>query len=47
MRVLFAVFVVCLVALILTLMALRRHVRKHNAESGEPLPQEDSLKQND
>ncbi|HEV2464603.1 MAG TPA: hypothetical protein VGT04_12440 [Acidobacteriaceae bacterium] len=47
MRVLFAVFVVCLVALILTLMALRRHVRKHNADSSEPPPQEDSLKQNE
>lgn len=47
MRVLFTVFVLCLAALILTLMALRRHVRKHNAESSEPLPREDSLKQND
>lgn len=47
MRVLFAVFVLCLVALILTLTALWRHVRKHNAGNSEPPPQEDSLKQNE
>lgn len=47
MRVLFTVFVLCLAALIFTLMALRRHVRKHNAQAIEPLPREDSLKQHD
>jgi hypothetical protein len=52
MRVLFAVFVVSLVALIWTLMALRRHIRKHETPVGEPLPLpgvagEDSSKQND
>ena len=51
MRVLFAVFVISLAALIFTLMALRRHIRNHEAQPGEPLPltgapQEDSL-QND
>lgn len=51
MRVLFAVFVLCLAALILTLVALRWHVRKHDVPSGEPLPltgmHEDSVNQND
>jgi hypothetical protein len=52
MRVLFAVFVVSLVALIWTLMALRRHVRDHDAQTGESLPLpavpgEDSSEQND
>jgi hypothetical protein len=57
MRVLFVVFVLSLAALIFTLMALRRHIRNHDARnhdsrSGEHLPltgtpQEDSLKQND
>jgi hypothetical protein len=47
MRVLFAVFVLSLIALISTLIALKRHVRKH-----KPLPviakqHEDSLKQTD
>ena len=52
MRVLFAVFVISLAALVFTLMALRRHIRNHDAQSGEPLPlagtpHEDSLQQND
>lgn len=52
MRVLFAVFVLSLAALIWSLMALRRHIRNHETKSGEPLhvagvPQEDSLNQND
>lgn len=52
MRVLFAVFVLSLLALIFTLMALRRHVRNHRAHTGRPLDlagtqQEDSLKLND
>ncbi len=52
MRVLFAVFVLSLAALIWTLMALRRHIRNHDAQPGESLPlagppHEDSLKQND
>lgn len=51
MRVLFAVFVLCLVALIFTLMAFRRHIHKHRAHSGDSLPlrgspQNDTLKQN-
>lgn len=51
MRVLFAVFVVSLAALIFTLIALRRHIRNHDAQPGKPLPltgtpQEDTL-QND
>jgi len=52
MRVLFAVFVLSLAALIWTLLALRRHIRNHDAQPGEPLPltgapHEDSLNQND
>ncbi|MFZ0663137.1 MAG: hypothetical protein WAM66_10630 [Acidobacteriaceae bacterium] len=52
MRVLFAVFVLCLAALIFTLIAFKRHIRKHRAPSGDPLsttgtPREDTLKQND
>lgn len=52
MRVLFAVFVLSLVALVVVLMALRRHIRNHRASSGRPLDlagtqQEDSLKLND
>jgi len=51
MRVLFAVFVLCLAALIFTLMAFRRHIHKHRAEPGDSLPlrgasQDDTLKQN-
>jgi len=37
MRVLFAVFLLSLVALIWTLMALRRHIRNHDAQPCEPL----------
>lgn len=49
MRVLFAVFVLSLIALIFTLMAFRRHIRKHPPQTGDspPLPgppKEDSLK---
>jgi hypothetical protein len=49
MRVLFAVFVLSLASLIWTLIALRRHIRNHDAQPGEPLhltgaQQEDSLK---
>lgn len=52
MRVLFVVFVLSLVALIFTLMALRRHIRNHQTQPGEALPStgaphEDPLKQND
>jgi hypothetical protein len=52
MRVLFVVFVLSLAALILTLAALRWHIRKHDALPGEPLTftgaqQEDSITQND
>lgn len=48
MRVLFVVFVLSLAALIWTLVALTRHVRKHDSRSGNPqlagTQQEDSLK---
>lgn len=52
MRVLFLVFVLCLAALITSLMALRRHIRRHDAQPADPVhlpgtPQEDSLNQND
>jgi hypothetical protein len=50
MRVLFAAFVLSLTALISTLIALKRHVRKHNAKPGATLiatQHEDSLKQTD
>jgi hypothetical protein len=52
MRVLFVVFVLSLAALVWTLVALRQHIRKNDAQPGEPLhlpgmPQEDSLEQND
>ena len=52
MRVLFMVFLLSLIALICTLIALRWHVRDHGAEPGEPLHlagtlNEDSLKQNE
>jgi hypothetical protein len=44
----FAVFVLSLASLILTLVALRRHIREHDAQPGKPLhlsgAQEDSLK---
>jgi len=45
----FAVFVLSLTALIWTLLALRRHIRDHDAQSSEPLnltgaQSEDSLK---
>lgn len=50
MRVLFAVFVLCLLALIVSLMAFRRHIRKHPPQTGDsPLlpgsPNDESLKQ--
>lgn len=35
MRVLFAAFVVSLVVLVCTLLAFRRHVRKHHAQTGD------------
>lgn len=38
MRVLFAVFVLCIAALVFTLIALRRHIRKHHAQPGDSLP---------
>ncbi|MGH9586611.1 MAG: hypothetical protein ACRD3F_06635 [Acidobacteriaceae bacterium] len=38
MRVLFAVFVLCIAALIFTLMAFRRHIHKHRTQSGDSLP---------
>ena len=48
MRVLFVVFVLSLAALIWTLVALTRHIRKHDSQSGNPqlagTQQEDSLK---
>jgi hypothetical protein len=37
MSVLFAVFVLCLVALVWTVVALRRHIREHDAHGSEPL----------
>ncbi len=51
MRVLFAVFVFCIAALVFTLMAFRRHIRNHDAKRGDPPPlaesaREDSLDQN-
>ena len=52
MRVMFVVFLLCLVALIVTLIALRRYIRNHDSQSGEPLqlagaPQEDLLNKNE
>jgi hypothetical protein len=47
MRVLFAVFVLSLIALISTLIALKRHVRKHKPVPVTAAQQEDSLKQTD
>ena len=52
MRVLFAVFLLSLVALIVTLVALRRHIRNHGSQPGDSLklavaPHEDSLNQNE
>lgn len=47
MRVLFAVFVLSLIALIATLIALKRHVRKHKPIALAAPQHEDSLKQND
>lgn len=52
MRVLFAVFLLSLVALIVTLLALRRHIRNHGSRCGDSLqvagaPHEDSVNQND
>ena len=48
MRVLFVVFVLSLAVLIWTLVALTRHIRKHNADSANPqlagTQHEDSLK---
>ena len=35
MRVMFAVFVLSLAALLFTLLALRRHIRNHHARPGE------------
>jgi len=51
MRVLFALFVLCIAALVFTLMAFRRHIRNHDAQPGDSLPstgsaREDSLNQN-
>lgn len=51
MRVLFAVFVLCIAALVFTLMAFRRHIRKHRPQLGDspPLPgapNDNSLNQN-
>src|SRR5690348_8439838 len=51
MRVLFVVFVLCIAALVFTLMAFRRHIRKHDPQPGDSLPltgsaREDSLNQN-
>ena len=37
MGVLFAVFVLSLVALIWTIIALRRHIKNHDAHGSEPL----------
>lgn len=37
MGVLFAVFVLCLVALVWTVIALRRHIQNHDARGSEPL----------
>jgi len=37
MGVLFAVFVLCLVALIWTIIALKRHIRNHDVRGSEPL----------
>jgi hypothetical protein len=36
MRVLYVVFVVSLLVLVFTIVALRRHIRKHDAEAGGP-----------
>ena len=51
MRVLLVVFVLCLAALIWALLAFARHIRIHNAQSGNPqlagTQHEDSLKQSD
>jgi len=52
MRVLFAVFLLSLVALIVTLLALRRHIRNHGSQPADSFqlagaPHEDSLNQND
>lgn len=51
MRVLFAVFVLCIAALLFTLMAFRRHIHRHRAQTGGSLPlpgppQDDTLNQN-
>ncbi|HZD50755.1 MAG TPA: hypothetical protein VE178_18565 [Silvibacterium sp.] len=37
MRVLFAVFVLSLLALVWTIIALRRHIRDHDTRGSEPL----------
>ena len=37
MVVLFVVFVLCLVALVWTIIALRRHIRDHGVRGSEPL----------
>jgi hypothetical protein len=51
MRVLLVVFVLSLAALIWTLLALTRHIRKHDAQPVNPqlagTQHEDSLKQSD
>jgi len=48
MGVLFAVFVLCLVALVWTIIALRRHIQNHDVRGSEPLrlegKKEDPLK---
>lgn len=52
MRVLFAVFLLCIVALIVTLMALTRYIRNHGSRHADPVqlagaPHEDSVNPND
>jgi hypothetical protein len=37
MRVLYAVFVLCLVALVWTILAVTRHIRDHDAQPKDPL----------
>lgn len=47
MRVMFAVFILSLAALLFTLLALRRYIRKHHAHPGDhalsPDGQQDAL----
>jgi hypothetical protein len=37
MRVLYAVFVLCLVAIVWTIVAVTRHIRNHGTQTSEPL----------